>query len=64
MRSGRTCICSVMSLLEDCETVTTAGRARATLTCILKKPNQRRVVKRCHAFVVCESASSRSTVIG
>ena len=53
-----------MSLLEDCETVTTAGRARATLTCIPKKPNQRRVVKRCHGFVAWESASSRSTVIG
>ena len=42
MRSGRTCICAAMSLREDCETVTTAGRARATRTCMPKKPNQRR----------------------
>ncbi len=49
---------------EFCETVTTAGRARATRNCIPRKPNQRRVVKRCQGFVVCESASWRSTVIG
>ena len=64
MRSGRTCICAAMSLREDCETVTTAGRARATRTCMPKNPNQRLVVKRCHGFVVCERASWRSTVIG
>ena len=64
MRSGRTCICAAMSLREDCETVRTAGRARATRTCMPKNPNQRVVVKRCHGFVVCERASWRSTVIG
>ena len=64
MRSGRTCICAAMSLREDCDTVTTAGRARATRTCMPKNPNQRLVVKRCHGLVVCDRASWRSTVIG
>ena len=29
-----------------------------------RNPNQRRVVKRCHGFVVCDRASWRSTVMG
>ena len=49
---------------EFCETVTTAGRARATRSCMPRKPNQRRVVKRCQGLVVCDSASWRSTVMG
>ena len=64
IRSGATPICAAMSVREFCETVTTAGRARATRTCMPRKPNQRRVVKRCHGFVVWDSASWRSTVIG
>ncbi len=64
IRSGATSICAAMSWREFCETVTTAGSARATRTCMPRNPNQRRVVKRCQGFVVCERASWRSTVIG
>ena len=64
IRSGATPICAAMSVREFCDTVTTAGRARATRTCIPRKPNQRRVVKVCHGFVVWDRASWRSTVMG
>ncbi len=64
IRSGATSIWATMSWREFCDTVTTAGSARATRTCMPRKPNHRLVVKRCQGFVVCERASWRSTVIG
>ena len=54
IRSGATSICAAMSWREFCDTVSTAGRARATRTCMPRKPNQRRVVNRCQGFVVCD----------
>ena len=61
--AGRTSICAAMSRRDESETVTTAGRARATRSCMPKKPYQRRVVKRCQGFVVWDRSSSRSTVM-
>ena len=43
IRSGATLICAAMSRREFCDTVTTAGSARATRTCMRRNPNQRRV---------------------
>ena len=57
-------IWSAMSTFDDSDTVTTRGRARATLTCIRRKPNQRRWVNCCQGLVAWLSASWRSTVIG
>ena len=64
MRSGRTPIWAEMSVREDSETVTIAGRRRATRSCIRRKPNHRWVVAHCQGLVTWASASWRSTVIG
>ncbi len=66
IRSGRTPSWAAMSLREFSDTVTTAGSARATRTCIRRKPNQRRWVKVCHGFDVCakrELAVHRDRVV-
>ena len=44
IRSSCTPIWAAMSAREDSDTVTMAGRRRATRTCIRRKPNHRRVV--------------------
>ncbi len=64
IRSSSTPIWAAMSTFEDSDTVTTRGRARATLTCIRRKPNQRRWVNCCQGLVAWLRASCRSTVIG
>ena len=53
-----------MSSFDDSDTVTTRGRARATFTCMRRKPNQRRWVNCCQGLVAWLRASWRSTVIG
>ena len=46
-----------MSVLDDCDTVMIRGSARATLTCMRRKPNQRRWLNCCQGFVVWLRAS-------
>ena len=64
IRSVATPSCAAMSVFDDSDTVTTRGKDRATRTCIRRKPNQRRWVKRCQGLVAWLRASWRSTVIG
>ena len=64
IRSVSTCIWAVMSVLDDSDTVITRGSARATRTCMRRKPNHRRWVKFCQGLAAWARASCRSTVMG
>ena len=63
-RSRGTFICALMSTLELCDTVSTAGSCFTTRTCMRKKPNHRRVLNRFHAVSAWSRAIERSTVMG
>ena len=63
-RSAATPKSATMSRLDDAEGVSTSRAARATLTCIRRKPYQRRSERRLRQVGAAARSMRRSTVIG